>query len=74
MVKVDHVQLSVANNEDLFNGWINDALDTVFSKGFYFAGHCIPMHVYTHSEGKQIVDHILHLENISVELPALLER
>lgn len=73
-MEVDHVDLETANNEDEFNAWINGALRKAYMNGFYFDGHCIPMNMYTHHQGKQVVDHILHFEKLSAELPALMKK
>lgn len=55
------------------NSWISKQLESVSRKGVCWDGHCIPMHQYTHdSEGNQIVDHVLRLEHLGKELPALL--
>jgi len=65
---------SKSNNPNMLNGWIQESLEEVEKSGICMMGHCIPMHKYTHRDGKKIVDHVLHLENITAELPILLEK
>jgi len=72
-MEADRVSLENANNETDFNTWINEALDEISKNGFYYDGHCIPMHNFTHYKGKKIVDHILGLENLTTELPTLMK-
>jgi len=72
-MKADKTDFKTANNADYFNQWISNALDFVLKYGYYFSGHCIPMHEYTHLEGEPVVDHILYMENLSTALPALME-
>lgn len=62
------------NNPQQMNIWISEQLDKVEKIGVCEDGHCIPMHRYTHSGATQIVDHILHLENITAELPDVLNQ
>ena len=63
-----------ANDANRFNGWVQRQLLLVKAKGHCMQGHCIPSNQYTHDGGKQVVDHILKLENITELLPALLAR
>jgi len=66
--------LQVKNSPQFFNEWINETMELVRIHGSDNIGHCIPMHQFTHDqEGNQIVDHILHLENISAEFPELMK-
>lgn len=68
---------------EYLNSWIKEQLALVEKFGACVHGHCIPMYKYTHDElpsqsnttlPRQVADHIIHLENITVELPALMEQ
>lgn len=72
---------------EYMNRWIQEQVDLVKKTGVCALGHCIPMHKYTHdyrntkeeyetveSPKAQNIDHILHLENITHELPHLLQQ
>ena len=68
---------------EYLNSWIKEQLALVRKFGACVHGHCIPMYKYTHDEQpsqsnttlpRQVADHIIHLENITVELPALMEQ
>ena len=61
------------NDPKHFNEWVQRQLRQVKKSGHCYKGHCIPSNRYTHDKGKQLVNHILKLENIA-ELPALLTR
>mmetsp|Transcript_31048 Transcript_31048/g.66080 ORF Transcript_31048/g.66080 Transcript_31048/m.66080 type:complete len:300 (-) Transcript_31048:96-995(-) len=64
------------NRPRTMNAWVQRMLEQVEASGVCPFGHCIPMHKYTHDQqtGEPIVDHVLRLENITAELPILLER
>lgn len=64
----------VLNDADHFNAWVQRQLLRVKASGHCVKGHCIPSNRYTHDRGKQVVDHILKLENITELLPALFAR
>ena len=71
---------------EYLNSWIKEQLALVQKFGACVHGHCIPMYKYTHDDWspqpsqsnttlpRQVADHIIHLENITVELPALMEQ
>ncbi|KAL7472537.1 hypothetical protein ACHAXS_012914 [Conticribra weissflogii] len=66
--------IEVRNTPQYFNQWVNETMEFIRIHGSDNIGHCIPMHEFTHDpEGNQIVDHILHLENISAEFPELMK-
>ncbi len=60
------------NNRDRMNSWIMEALDSVKEKGTCAMGHCIPSHRYIFDEGKQIVTHILRMENLTDDFHSLM--
>ncbi len=62
------------NTSEHFNSWIAEASYNATLNGSCNYGHCIPMYKYTHNKnGEQIVDHILRLENISIEFSELMK-
>lgn len=71
---INSASLERTNKRKLMNDWVKQALGEVEKTGTCLHGHCVPMHKYTHYEGKQIIDHILHMENLSTEWPALMKK
>ena len=72
-------QLNIEGAEDLsgspsrLNRWIRKHLDMVKTQGVCFAGHCIPIHVYTHdSNGVQVIDHLLDFNNLEEDFRGLM--
>lgn len=72
--RFQHQPLEEKNNRDKMNAWIMDALDRVKETGTCAMGHCIPSHKYFFSEGKQIVTHILRMENLTDDFRSLMHK
>ena len=56
------------------NRWVRKIMAQIKDKGTCPLGHCYPMHQYVYSDGQQIIDHVLRLENLEVEFPDLMWR
>jgi len=62
------------NDPKFMNRWISDAAQKATNQGFCYFGHCIPQYQFAYADGKRFVDHVLKMENLSDEFPALMER
>ena len=60
------------NDPNNMNDWIQKHLTSYSRKGDCLGGHCIPMHIYTHLDGQQVVTHILHYETLAIEFEQLM--
>ncbi len=72
--RVQHQPLEETNSRDKMNAWIMEALDRVKETGACAMGHCIPSHKYIFYEGKQIVTHILRMENVTDDFRNLIHK
>ena len=56
------------------NAWIQRKIKRVPHRDGFRLGHGIPMHWYAYKNGQQIVDHVLHFENLSADFARLMQR
>ena len=62
------------NDPNYMNDWIQKHLTTYARRGDCLGGHCIPMHIYTHLDGDQVVTHILHYETLATDFEQLMKQ
>jgi len=65
------------NDINFFNNWIVNAADRAIKHGTCYHSHCIPQHTFVYDDEsngmKQVVTHVLKMENLSEEFPALMK-
>ncbi len=69
-----HQSLEEINSRDKMNAWIMEALDRVKETGACAMGYFIPSHKYIFYEEKQIVTHILRMENLTDDFRNLMHK
>ena len=74
LVKERNIEVIDLNDPDFMNKWIVEAAETAIKKGECYKGHCVPLHKFVYYEGKQIITHVLKMENLSEEFQDLMQR
>ena len=62
------------NDPGAMNKWIINATETAMKQGECYGGHCQPLHRFAFSKGKQIVTHILKMEELSETFQPLMDQ
>ena len=75
LVRKMKIKVGDLNDPDFMNEWIVNATQTAIKKGRCYYDHCIPLHKFAYSDdGKQMVTHILKMEELSDSFPKLMEQ
>ena len=75
LVRKKNIRVGDLNDPKAMNQWIVNAAETAMNEGVCHYGHCTALHKFVYDdEGKQLITHVLKMEELSSEFPKLMKR